>query len=211
MAVELADGLGVGIVVRGVGYSAVEQNVVGGDQPALPQQWQRALVVVNVVAFIGVDEDEIETAGVTLVDQSVQRIERRSQPQLDSILHAGVAPGSPGDPRVFFADIADDESSARAKPERNPGGAVAHEDADFESFASAGYPRQQVQELALLGRHLPRSARVVFGRFAQPPQRLRFAQSDIAHISQHGIVERGLGAGHWSILPRVDSGDFAPR
>src|SRR3954454_23716544 len=66
------------VIVAVVENAATPERVVGGDEAALTQARHHGFVVVDVVRFVGVDEDEVECAF-----EPADRLERRAQVDLD--------------------------------------------------------------------------------------------------------------------------------
>src|SRR6185437_11653887 len=60
LLVEGAQRRRLGIGLAAIGDGAAPQHVVDDDEPARPQQPQRALVVAVVVFLVSVDEGEVE-------------------------------------------------------------------------------------------------------------------------------------------------------
>ena len=88
MSLNAADRREVGVVVvrGGVGDPPRLQRVVGQDQAAGAHARQKLLVVVHVVGLVGVDEGDIDRLRR---GQGAQRLECRSEAQLDAVSDAG--------------------------------------------------------------------------------------------------------------------------
>ena len=87
--------------------TARPERVVHDDQPAVGEQRQGRLVVVDVVRLVGVDEDEVEGA-VQLRD----RLQARAEPVLDAISDACLLCVAPCDRSRLLVDVAADDPAA---------------------------------------------------------------------------------------------------
>src|SRR5262249_44447508 len=96
----------------------------------------------------------------------------------------------------FFADVARDGAPTGGEGERDPRRAVAKKHAHFKRLLRAGNAREQMQKLALFGRSLHRSVRMVFGAFAQTAQRVGLSERDLAQVRGERVGEYSMNSGH---------------
>ena len=115
----------------------IEHSAADGDQSSGTQQLETALVIIQVVALVRIDEGEIEGAGPPLREQSVQCLDGRAQSQIDLVRHAGFDPVPPGDRGPLLTHVAGDDFSVGGQRQRHRNGTVASEHAHFERHPCA--------------------------------------------------------------------------
>jgi hypothetical protein len=159
-----------GVVGRGgVGEAAVTNDVVGDDQPAGADVVEGPGEVVGGVDLVGVDEDEVEGR---LPLQRRQRLQGRSDPDLDPLPHSRPLDAPAGDLRVLRLRLERDQPPIPGQRPRHQDRAVAAQRPELENLLRTGQPGQQLQQPALRRRDLNRRQPGLLGSFHRPPQRL---------------------------------------
>ena len=98
---------------RGVEHLPHPQHIVEKDEPVGPQTLEDLFVVVPVVGLVGVDEGHVELRARR---QRPQRLQRRAEPQLDLVRHAGLLPVAARDRRPLLVDVAAQQLPSSGRP-----------------------------------------------------------------------------------------------
>lgn len=202
-AVEGAHGFRIRVPVLRVGDAPAPEHVIGDNQAARPDQRKGAVVIGLIILLVRVDKRQVESPGLPFRQELVQGFQRRSQAQLDPLLHAGLPPGSPCAVRIFRAAVASHQSSAGRQRESHPRGAVPHEHAYLQRPTGADGAGQQMQKLPLLRRNLAGRVRMVLRALAQAPQRLRLAHGYASDVFGRFSRYWGVGPGHLRAAPII--------
>jgi len=139
--VELVDG--VVEFVLGVYYAAAPEDVVDDDEAAGGDFGEDGFPVVYVVAFVGVDEDEVEGAV-----EGGNGIECWAEAEFDFVSVLAFCPVALGHCGGFAVDVAGDDFSVRGEAFGEAEGAVAGEGADFEYAFRVAELGEHFQEAA---------------------------------------------------------------
>ena len=95
------------------------------------RELERGAQVGGVVGLVGVDEDQIERAGV-LVDQCRQAVRGRPDPDLDAIGDPRASEVAPRHLGIAGVDLQRDEAPVVRERSREPDRAVAAQGADLQ-------------------------------------------------------------------------------
>ncbi len=155
--------------------AAAPERVVDADETPWTQQREHALVVAQVSRLVGIDEGEVEGLALPRGQQSIQRLVRGRQSQVDLVVDSRRPPVTPGDRGPLLADVAGDDAAVVWQRRSHGQGGVTREHPDFDVAARTGEPGQQCHELALFRCDLHPGVRHRSRLFAQRKLRGRFA------------------------------------
>jgi hypothetical protein len=153
--VESADTLDVWIVAGGIQHVSLADHVINDDYGAQSRERKRPLEVFRYVLFIGVDKDQVERAA-PLRREAGQRVQSGSQPQFDDIGQSGARDIGAGHSGVFRVGFESDQSAIGRQRAPQPDRAVTTKRADLQNGPRALNEGEQVEELALVWRHVDR-------------------------------------------------------
>jgi len=144
--VELLDGPGVGIRA-GLEDPAMQEGVVHQDHPARPDPRHQFPPVAEVAALVGVDEGQVDPPARR---QRAQRVQRRAEPELDTVRQARLLPVGARQRRPLLVDVAAQQRPAVGQAAGQAQCGVAGEGADLDHLAGAHEAGQHRHERALL-------------------------------------------------------------
>ena len=137
----------------GIGHLAVPHHVVHDDEAAAPRESERPFEVLGRALLVGVDEDQIERLGL-LGRQRRQQIERLADPHLHDVVEVRARQVRARHLGVLGLELERHEASAQRQRASEPDRAVAAERPDLEDAARALRAREEMEQLALVGRDL---------------------------------------------------------
>src|SRR5262249_14857956 len=153
--VEPPHALHIRVRVRQVNDPALAYHVIDDDQAAAARKTQRPREVVRVARLIRVDEDQVERPAA-LRGELGQRVERPPEAPLDDARQPGPGDVGPGDVGVLRLGLERDQAAPGRQGPGEPDRAVAPERADFQNVPRPLEAGQEVQQLALVWRHVDR-------------------------------------------------------
>ena len=175
-----------------------QQDVVDHHQSAGPEQAQRRLDIAAVVRLVRIDEGDVVGAVETVRPERRQRLQRRSDVQVDAVGDPRLGPEPPADGGPFLAHVAGGDPAARRQRQRHGERRVAGEGAHLKDCARPHEADQQRHQLALHRRDLHLRDTAEFRRFGpQPGQNLGLAEPDRGQVvvERFGHADRSVGHG----------------
>src|SRR5487761_387586 len=151
--VEPARSLNSRIRIRGVNDRTGTHDVVDNDQAPWARQPQSPLEVVGVVGLVRVDEHHVERPGA-FGNQLGETVQCLPRPYRHEVRQASPLEVEERHLRVSRLELKGDEAAICGQRPRQPDGAVATQGPDLEDLAGALDAGQQVEQLALVWRHV---------------------------------------------------------
>ena len=166
-----------------VQHEAAADYVVRQDQRAWARQFEREGQVLDVARLVRVDEDHVKRLAAQ-ADEIPQGVICRADANIHQRAEARPFQVPECDLGVLILAFESDENTIRRKRPRQPRRAVTTQGADFENPLRSRDLRKQVQQLALVGRHVDGRKTGSIGIFRDfPPMLGQCRREEVLDIS----------------------------